>query len=113
MKNFYYMFDKAFYHDFDPLQCPPWNLTDERPSAGLFPIPPRPSAFKHYTVSLNTLYASFGLLACQHCMEISGVRRSGAEVLHVFCLPARPCRLQHKYDDFCAFGMVDETLMWC
>lgn len=52
MKNQYYFFDKAWYHDFDPLQCPPWNLTDERPAAGLFPQPPAPATFKRFTVGL-------------------------------------------------------------
>ena len=52
VKNQYYFFDKAWYHDFDPLQCPPWNLTDERPAAGLFPQPPAPSTFKRFTVML-------------------------------------------------------------
>ena len=34
---------KTWYHnDFDVTVCPPWDLSAERPSAGLFPYPPRP-----------------------------------------------------------------------
>lgn len=34
---------KAWYHnEFDITACPPWDLSAERPSSGLFPHPPRP-----------------------------------------------------------------------
>ena len=75
VKNHYYMFDKAWYHDFDPLQCPPWNLTDERPSAGLFPLPPRPSAFKHYTVGHTAMSNHTSSCSPVHlCMHVAGGR---------------------------------------
>lgn len=35
---------KAWYHNaFDAMQCPPWDLAQERPSGGLFPFPPSPA----------------------------------------------------------------------
>ncbi|CAL8472223.1 g11765 [Coccomyxa elongata] len=34
---------KSWYHNnFDVTACPPWDLSAERPSAGRFPLPPRP-----------------------------------------------------------------------
>ena len=32
-----------YYNGFDATQCPPWDLSRERPSGGLFPSPPSPS----------------------------------------------------------------------
>eukprot|EP00879_Flechtneria_rotunda_P011174 GHRR01011672.1.p1 GENE.GHRR01011672.1~~GHRR01011672.1.p1 ORF type:complete len:475 (+),score=141.48 GHRR01011672.1:1450-2874(+) len=35
-------FDKHFYFDFDAHKCTPWDLTKEKPKAGIFPPPPHP-----------------------------------------------------------------------
>eukprot|EP00884_Botryococcus_braunii_P008933 jgi/Botrbrau1/18040/Bobra.0062s0028.1 len=41
-----YKFDKHWHYNFDPLICPPWNITVERPKGGLFPHPPHPTSFQ-------------------------------------------------------------------
>lgn len=50
VKDYNYAFDKAWFKKFDPQQCPPWDLSQERPTAGLFPLPPSPSTFTTVTV---------------------------------------------------------------
>jgi hypothetical protein len=55
VKDQRYFFDKAWFRAFDPLQCPPWELSQERPAAGLFPTPPRPSHFGRYTARCSLL----------------------------------------------------------
>eukprot|EP00775_Hariotina_reticulata_P011815 gene11815-11959_t len=35
-------FDKHWYFHFDAHKCPPWDLSKERPEAGIFPPPPSP-----------------------------------------------------------------------
>lgn len=37
-----WQFQKHWYQDFDVQQCPPWNLTVNRPNAGIFAPPPHP-----------------------------------------------------------------------
>ena len=44
-----YTFDKHEHFDFDPLRCPPWNMSEERSTAedfGLFPHPPHPKSVR-------------------------------------------------------------------
>ena len=44
-----YKFDKHWHYDFDPFECPPWDLSSNDSKdrkEGLFPHPPRPSLFK-------------------------------------------------------------------
>lgn len=50
VKGHNYAFDKSWYKNFDPQQCGPWDLSAERPTAGLFPPPPSPSTFTEVTV---------------------------------------------------------------
>ncbi|CAL5222328.1 g4674 [Coccomyxa viridis] len=40
-----YEFDKHWFYDFDALQCPPWNLSTDRSTGGLFKHPPHPSLY--------------------------------------------------------------------
>ncbi|KAK9918872.1 hypothetical protein WJX75_007695 [Coccomyxa subellipsoidea] len=49
VKGHGYSFDKAWFHEFDPQQCSPWDLSVDRPTAGLFPLPPSPSTFTEVT----------------------------------------------------------------
>ncbi|BDA49070.1 Peptidyl serine alpha-galactosyltransferase [Coccomyxa sp. Obi] len=49
VKGHNYAFDKAWYKNFDPQQCGPWDMSAERPTAGLFPLPPSPSTFTEVT----------------------------------------------------------------
>lgn len=35
-------YDKHFFFDFDAHKCPPWDLSVDRPQAGIFPPPPGP-----------------------------------------------------------------------
>ena len=50
VKGHNYAFDKAWYKNFDAQQCGPWDMSAERPTAGLFPLPPSPSTFTEVTV---------------------------------------------------------------
>jgi hypothetical protein len=51
-----YLFDKHWYFQFDALQCPPWNLSEARPSGGLFRHPPHPATYpREVRVSLPLL----------------------------------------------------------
>ncbi|EIE18946.1 hypothetical protein COCSUDRAFT_68096 [Coccomyxa subellipsoidea C-169] len=49
VKGHGFAFDKAWFHDFDPQQCTPWDLSLDRPTAGLLPLPPSPSTFTEVT----------------------------------------------------------------
>ncbi len=40
-----YEFDKHWFYDFDALQCPPWNLSTDRSTGGLFKHPPHPALY--------------------------------------------------------------------
>ena len=44
--NTEWKFDKHWHYGFDAYKCPPWNLTTDRPTAGLFPYPPAPKDLK-------------------------------------------------------------------
>ncbi len=37
-----YKFDKHWHYDFDVTQCPPWDLSSKKVTAGIFPPPPHP-----------------------------------------------------------------------
>ncbi len=70
VKGHNYAFDKAWYKNFDPQQCGPWDMSAERPAAGLFPLPPSPSTFTEVTVSFicghEHLRCSQQVLLSQH-----------------------------------------------
>ncbi len=55
VKGHGFAFDKAWFHDFDPQQCTPWDLSLDRPTAGLLPLPPSPSTFTEVTVHYSIL----------------------------------------------------------
>jgi len=40
-----YEFDKHWFYDFDALKCPPWNISTDRSTGGLFKHPPHPSLY--------------------------------------------------------------------
>jgi hypothetical protein len=39
-------FDKHWHYKFDALKCTPWNLGGQKPTEGIFPLPPHPDELK-------------------------------------------------------------------
>lgn len=62
--------------DFDVQQCPPWNLTVDRPKAGTFPPPPHPDKLTN-KVRSKPCYSQGAVQECStlHCSSCHGLTR--------------------------------------
>ncbi|KAK9864376.1 hypothetical protein WJX84_004323, partial [Apatococcus fuscideae] len=79
-----FKFDKHWHYGFDAYKCPPWNLTTDRPTAGLFPFPPAPKDLKvtgypllrdllaiEPIVTLNAAFCERHLRACSPSEQLT------------------------------------------
>lgn len=71
VKGHGYSFDKAWFHEFDPQQCSPWDLSVDRPTAGLFPLAPSPSSFTEVTVCCYKIQRGTELVRDIYALQFS------------------------------------------
>lgn len=90
VKGHNYAFDKSWYKNFDPQQCGPWDMSAERPTAGLFPLPPSPSTFTDVTVRSLLLIIWMTLRCLPHVLHVLPVNIAAWSLSHASrCMAAR------------------------